>query len=57
MEYCKLVALEIGDFSSSIFWEGNYALDCAAQAREKQRSLESEGYVCILMKLVSGIFS
>lgn len=48
MEYIKLIALNIDDFSSSIFFENNYALTDIRKAKSDKKELESKGYLCIL---------
>jgi hypothetical protein len=55
MEYYKLIALEIGDFSSTIFFEDNFGLEELEEAKAQKEELEHKGYVCLLAKTVSGL--
>lgn len=55
MEYIKLIALDINDFCSSIFFENNYALNDIDEAKVLKNKLESKGYLCLLAKTVSSI--
>lgn len=55
MEYYKLIALSIGDFSSSIFFEDNYGLGDLDDARLLKGELESKGYTCLLAKMDVGL--
>lgn len=55
MEYIKLIALQIDDISSSIFFEDNYAMSDIKEAESLKRELESKGYTCLLAKTVSSI--
>lgn len=48
MEYIKLIALNIDDFCSSIFFEDNYALVDIEKAKNDKKELEAKGYLCIL---------
>lgn len=48
MEYIKLIALQIDDFCSSIFFEKNYSLADIEKAKDYKRELETKGYLCIL---------
>lgn len=48
MEYIKLIALNIDDFCSSIFFEDNYALADIEKAKSDKKELEAKGYLCIL---------
>lgn len=48
MEYIKLIALNIDDFSSSIFFENNYTLTDIEKAKSDKRELEIKGYLCML---------
>ncbi len=48
MEYIKLIALNIDDFRSSIFFEDNYALSDIEKAKRDKKELETKGYLCIL---------
>lgn len=51
MEYYKLIALSIGDFSSSIFFEDNYELTELDKVGLLKGELESKGYICLLAKM------
>lgn len=55
MEYIKLIALQIDDFCSSIFYEDNYALADIENAKSDKKELESKGYLCILADTKSNI--
>jgi hypothetical protein len=55
MKYYKLIALEIDDLFSTIFFEQNYPLSEYEKARQKKEELEQNGYVCLLAKTISGI--
>lgn len=55
MEYYKLIALLIGDLSSSIFFEDNYGLTELDEARVLRSELELKGYTCLLAKMGVGI--
>lgn len=55
MEYIKLIALQIDDFSSSIFFEDNYALKDIEIAKKDKADLESKGYICVLVNTRSNI--
>lgn len=55
MEYYKLIALSIDDFSSTIFFEDNYCLSDIGQARKDKKELEAKGYTCILANIISKI--
>lgn len=55
MEYYKLIALTIGDFCSSIFFEDNYGLTELDEASLLKGELESKGYTCLLAKMGVGI--
>lgn len=48
MKYIKLIALNIDDFCSSIFFEDNYALTDIEKAKSDKKELEEKGYLCIL---------
>lgn len=52
MEYYKLIALSVGDLSSSIFFEDNYGLGDLDDARLLKGELESKGYICLLAMMV-----
>lgn len=53
MEYLKLIALQIDDFSSFIFFEDNYALNDIEDARKDKTGLELKGYLCVLVNVTS----
>ena len=55
MEYIKLIALQIDDFCSSIFYEDNYALTDIEKAKNDRKELEAKGYLCILTNTKSNI--
>lgn len=55
MEYIKLIALQIDDFCSSIFFEDNYALKDIETAKNDKADLEAKGYVCVLVNTRSNI--
>lgn len=55
MEYIKLIALNIDDFCSSIFFEDNYALSDIEKAKNDKKELESKGYLCILANTKSNV--
>lgn len=55
MEYIKLIALNINDFCSSIFFEDNFALADIEKAKSDKKELEENGYVCLLVKTVSNV--
>lgn len=48
MEYIKLIALNINDFCSYIFFEDNYALTDIEKAKNDKKEFEAKGYLCIL---------
>jgi hypothetical protein len=55
MEYIKLIAIEIGDLYSSIFFEDNYCLSDLDTVKHQKRELEENGYICLMTKVVSEI--
>lgn len=55
MEYIKLIALEINDFQSSIFFEDNYGINDIDEAKMQKEDLESKGYTCILANMRTDI--
>lgn len=55
MEYIKLIALQIDDLSSSIFFEDNYSMSDIEEAELLKKELEEKGYVCLLAKTISNI--
>ena len=55
MEYLKLIALQIDDFCSSIFFEDNYALKDIETAKNDKADLEEKGYICVLVNTRSNI--
>lgn len=55
MEYIKLIALQIDDFRSSIFFEDNYALTDFEKVNMDKRDLEEKGCVCLIVKPTSNI--
>lgn len=55
MEYIKLIALNIDDFCSSIFFEDNYALSNIEEVKKDKKELEEKGYLCILANTKSNV--
>ena len=55
MEYLKLIALQIDDFSSSIFFEDNYSLKDIEEVKKDKADLEAKGYICVLANTKSNI--
>ena len=55
MQYIKLIALQIDDFCSSIFFEDNYALKDIEEAKRDKADLEAKGYICVLANTKSNI--
>ncbi len=55
MEYYKLIAIQIGDFHSSIFFEDNYGINDIDEAKIQKEELERKGYTCILANMKSNI--
>lgn len=55
MEYYKLIALSIGDFSSTIFFENNYELIDFKEVSDMKQELEEKGYTCLLAKMCTNI--
>lgn len=55
MEYLKLIALKIDDFSSSIFFEDNYTLKDIEVVKRDKTDLEAKGYICVLVNTKSNI--
>ena len=55
MEYIKLIALQIDDFCSSIFFEDNYAVKDIETAKNDKADLEAKGYICVLVNTRSNI--
>lgn len=55
MEYIKLIALQVDDLCSSIFFEDNYALTDIDEAKNDKKELEEKGYLCILVNTKSSI--
>lgn len=55
MQYIKLIALQIEDFSSSIFFEDNYNLTDIEDAKKDKFDLESKGYICVLVNTETNI--
>lgn len=55
MEYYKLIALQIDDLSSSIFFESNFGIDNIDEANKIKVDLELKGYICVLLKTKSEI--
>ncbi len=55
MEYYKLIAIQIDDFYSSIFFEDNYGINDIDEAEMQKEDLEKKGYTCILANMRSNI--
>ena len=55
MEYYKLIALQIDDYCSSIFFEDNYALNDIEELNKAKKDLEAKGYVCLVAKTIAKI--
>lgn len=55
MQYYKLIALQINDFCSSVFFENNYTLENIKEARRYKTELEENGYICLLIRTISNI--
>lgn len=55
MEYIKLIALNIDDFCSSIFYEDNYSMADIERAKQDKEDLEEKGYLCILANTKSNV--
>ncbi len=55
MEYYKLIAIQIDNFCSSIFFEDNYGLNDIEEAKTQKEELEGKGYTCILANMRSNI--
>lgn len=53
--YIKLIAIQIDDFCSSIFFEDNYGIDDINEAKMHKEDLEKKGYTCILANMRSNI--
>lgn len=55
MEYIKLIALKINDFSSVIFFENNYRLNNKEILEVDKKCCENDGCVCIVLHMNSNI--
>lgn len=55
MEYLKLIALQIDDLSSSIFFEDNYTIKDIEVAKKDKANLEAKGYICVLANTKSNL--
>lgn len=55
MEYIKLIALKVDDFSSSIFFENNYRIDDKEILDVDKKCLENDGCTCVILKMTSNI--
>lgn len=53
MEYLKLIALDVDDFYSTIYYESNYAKNDLISARKDKTRLEKDGYICLLYQMIS----
>ena len=51
MEYYKLIAIEIDDFCSSIFFENNYGVNDIDEAKIQKEELERKGYTLSLIHI------
>lgn len=57
MEYIKLIALQVDDFHSSIFFEDNYRLTDINEVNKDKEEIESKGYTCLLAKITSSVMA
>lgn len=55
MEYIKLIALKVDDFSSSIFFENNYRIDDKEILDVDKKCLENDGCICVVSQMTSNI--
>jgi len=55
MDYYKLIAIQIDDFCSSIFFEDNFGINDIDEAKMQKQELEEKGYVCLLAQTTSNI--
>lgn len=55
MAYLKLIAVNIGDFESTIEFEEHYSLADNKLANERKSNLEKQGYYCMLVNVDSNI--
>lgn len=55
MEYIRLIALKVDDFSSSIFFENNYRIDDKEILDVDKKCLENDGCICVVLKKTSNI--
>ena len=55
MEYYKLIAIQIDDLCSSIFFEDNYGLNDIQELNNVKKDLETKGYVCLVAKTIAKI--
>lgn len=55
MEYIKLIALKVDDFSSSIFFENNYRIDDKEILDVDKKCLKNDGCICVVLKMTSNI--
>lgn len=53
MNYIKLIAINIGDFYSSIEFEQNYSIGELDTYNSKKKELEHKGLICILANVDS----
>ena len=55
MEYIKLIALKVDDFSSTIFFENNYKLDDKDILEVDKQCCENNDCVCIVLHMKSNL--
>lgn len=55
MEYIKLIALKVNDFSSIIFFENNYRLNDKEILEVDKKCCENDGCVCVVLHMNSNI--
>lgn len=55
MEYIKLIALKVDDFSSTIFFENNYGIDDTEILEVDRKCCENDGCVCIVLHMKSNL--
>lgn len=55
MEYKKLIALKVDDFSSSIFFENNYGMNDDEILEVDKKCCENDGYTCVVLEVNSNL--